>query len=140
MKKEEKNKETIQLSFEQLYHALRGLDKFSLNAMLYLLLLEKKISVKDVLARLEQAHDEIADREKGIRIAACNCLNSIISHRNMSTKNKSMRLFLKRAVYLANNHGNIGKVSEKVEEKLGYDDKMEAEIKESLEDIYDIKL
>ena len=51
-----------------------------------------------------------------------------------------MRLFLKRAVYLANNHGNIGKVSEKVEEKLGYDDKMEAEIKESLEDIYDIKL
>ena len=97
MKKEEKNKETIQLSFEQLYHALRGLDKFSLNTMLYLLLLEKKISVKDVLARLEQAHDEIADREKGIRIAACNCLNSIISHRNMSTKNKSMRLFLKRA-------------------------------------------
>lgn len=70
-----KNEETIQLSFTQLYLALRDLDKEQLNLMLYLLLCDDKISVRDVLSRYDDSKNTLIEKEKCIRLDACNCLN-----------------------------------------------------------------
>lgn len=139
MKKEEQNKETIQLSFMQLYSAVRGLDKEKLNLMTYLLLCEKKISVNEVLSRLYDANETMIEKERCLKLDACNCLNRILSYRNISTKKDGVLFFLKRSIYLIKHYGNLGSVS-KIEKRIGYDDKTDLEMKKFIEDIYDIKL
>ena len=139
MKKEEQNKETIQLSFMQLYSAVRGLDEEKLNLMTYLLLCEKKISVNEVLSRLYDANETMIEKERCLKLDACNCLNRVLSYGNISTKKDGMLFFLKRSIYLIKHHGNFGTVS-KIEKRIGYDDKTDLEMKKFIEDIYDIKL
>ena len=95
MKKKEQNKETIKLSFMQLYSALRNLSKQDLNSMLYLLLCEDKISVRDVLSRYDDAKTTLIEKEKCLRLDACNCLNQVLSRRRcVPTKNKEVLFFL----------------------------------------------
>ena len=94
MKKKEQNKETIKLSFTQLYLALRNMGKEDLNLMLYLLLCEDKISVRDVLSRLNDANKTKIEKEKCLRLDACNCLNQVLSRRRcVPTKNKEVLFF-----------------------------------------------
>lgn len=140
MKKKEQNKETIQLGFTQLYSALRNMGKQELNLMLYLLLCEDKISVRDVLSRYDDAKNTLMEKEKCIRLDACNCLNQVLSKRRYApTKDKTLLLFLKRSIYLIKNHCNIGTIP-KIEKLIGYDDKTDLEMKKFIEEIYDIKL
>lgn len=140
MKKKEQNKETIQLGFTQLYSALRNMGKEELNLMLYLLLCEDKISVRDVLSRLDEANKTIIEKEKCLKIDACNCLNQVLSRRRcVPSKNKDVLFFLKRSIYLIKNHGNIGTIP-KIEKLIGYDDKKDLEMKKFIEELYDIKL
>lgn len=135
-----KNEETIQLSFTQLYLALRGLDKEQLNLMLYLLLCDDKISVRDVLSRYDDSKNTLIEKEKCIRLDACNCLNQVLSRRRYApTKDKTLLLFLKRSIYLIKNHCNIGTIP-KIEKLIGYDDKTDLEMKKFIEEMYDIKL
>lgn len=140
MKKKEQNKETIQLSFTQLYSALRNMGKQDLNLMLYLLLCEDKISVRDVLSQYDDSKNTLIEKEKCIRLDACNCLNQVLSRRRYApTKDKTLLLFLKRSIYLIKNHCNIGSIP-KIEELIGYDDKTDLEMKKFIEEMYDIKL
>ena len=140
MKKNEQNKETIQLSFTQLYSALRNMGKQDLNLMLYLLLCDDKISVRDVLSRYDDSKNTLIEKEKCIRLDACNCLNQVLSRRRYApTKDKTLLLFLKRSIYLIKNHCNIGSIP-KIEKLIGYDDKTDLEMKKFIEEMYDIKL
>lgn len=140
MKKKEQNKETIKLGFTQLYSALRNMGKQELNLMLYLLLCEDKISVRDVLSRYDDSKNTLIEKEKCIRLDACNCLNQVLSRRRYApTKDKTLLLFLKRSIYLIKNHCNIVTIP-KIEKLIGYDDKTDLEMKKFIEEIYDIKL
>lgn len=140
MKKKEQNKEPIQLNFVQLYSVLRNMGKQELNSMLYLLLCEDKISVRDVLSRYDDAKSTLIEKRKCISIEACNCLNQVLSRRRYApTKNKTVLLFLKRSIYLIKHYGNIGTIP-KIEELIGYDDKTDLEMKKFIEELYDIKL
>lgn len=140
MKKKEQNKEPIQLNFVQLYSVLRNMGKQELNSMLYLLLCEDKISVRDVLSRYDDAKNTLIEKEKCLRLDACNCLNQVLSRRRcVPSKNKEVLFFLKRSIYLIKNHGNIGSIP-KIEKLVGYDDKTDLEMKKFIEEIYDIKL
>ena len=140
MKQKEQNEKSIQLNFVQLYSALRNLSKQDLNSMLYLLLCEDKISVRDVLSRYDDAKTTLIEKEKCIRLDACNCLNQVLSRRRYApTKDKTLLLFLKRSIYLIKNHCNIGSIP-KIEKLIGYDDKTDLEMKKFIEEIYDIKL
>lgn len=67
MKKKEQNKETTQLGFTQLYSALRNMGKQELNLMLYLLLCEDKISVRDVLSRYDDAKNTLIEKESAFQ-------------------------------------------------------------------------
>ena len=140
MKKKEQNKEPIRLNFVQLYSILRNMGKQELNSMLYLLLCEDKISVRDVLSRYDDAKSTLMEKRKCISIEACNCLNQVLSRRRYApTKNKTILLFLKRSIYLIKHYGNIGTIP-KIEELIGYDDKTDLEMKKFIEEMYDIRL
>lgn len=94
MKKKEQNKEPIQLNFVQLYSVLRNMGKQELNSMLYLLLCEDKISVRDVLSRYDDAKNTLIEKEKCLRLDACNCLNQVLSRRRcVPSKNKEVLFF-----------------------------------------------